>query len=148
MSGVFYVFSGIVAVFFVLLAAKELFARKTRLCLVCASVSLAWLSLFVLYRKGVFDDAVLLGLLMGQSVTGIFYLVERKVKEELRLFRVPFLLTLTLAFYSLIVFPEDFIRVAALLGALWAALLLLFLFRKNSSINSLVKRILECCKRW
>lgn len=136
------------AAFFVLLAAKELFARKTRLCLICASVSLSWITLLVLYKKGIFEDAIILSLLMGQSIVGIFYLLENRVKGELHLFKVPFLLTITFVFYSAVAFPYDFMKVAALLGALWAAMLLLFLFRKNSSVNSLVKRILECCKRW
>ncbi len=148
MSGVFYVFAGIIAAFFVLLVAKEFFARKTRLCLVCASISLTWLTLLVLYKKGIFDDVVILSMLMGQSIVGIFYLLEKKTREELHLFKVPFLLTLTFAFYSVVVFPEDFVKVASLLGALWAALLLLFFYRKNSAVNSLVKKILECCKRW
>ncbi len=149
MSGVFYIFSGIIALFFVLLAAKELFfAKKIRLCLICASVSLTWLTLLVLYRRGVFGDAVLLGMLMGQSVVGIFYLLEKKVREDLHLFKVPFLLTLTFAAYSVIVFPEDFMKAAILLGALWAAMLLLFFGRKHKGVSSLARKILECCKRW
>ncbi len=148
MSEVFYIFSAIIAVFFVLLIAKELFVRKTMLCLICASVSLTWIALLVLYRKGVFDGPIILSMLMGQSIVGIFYLMERKVKGELHLFKVPFLLTLTFAFYSLIDFPDDFAKAAALLGILWAALLLLLLFRKNGRVNSLVKKILECCRRW
>ncbi len=148
MSGIFYIFFAITAVFFVLLIAKSLLAKKTRLCLICASVSLAWITLLILYKKGAFDDVVILSMLMGQSIVGVFYLLERKTSERLHLFKLPFLLTLTFAAYSFIVFPEDLIKVAALLGALWAALLLLFFYRKNGKASALVKKIIECCKRW
>ncbi len=148
MSGVFYIFFGIIAVFFVLLAAKELFARKTRLCLMCASVSLTWIALLVLYKKGVFDDVVVLSMLMGQSIVGIFYLLERKTSERFHIFKVPFLLTLTLAFYSAVVFPQDFIKVAALLAVFWAVLVALFFFRSNGKAGVIVKKLIECCKRW
>ncbi len=148
MSGVFYVFSGIIAVFFVLLAAKELFAKKSRLCLICASVSLTWLTLLVLYKKGVFDDVVILSMLMGQSIVGIFYLLEKKTSEKLHMFKVPFLLTLTFAFYSAVVFPDDFVKVLALLAALWAVLTILFFYRNNNKAGVIIRKLIECCKRW
>ncbi len=148
MSGVFYIFAAIIALFFVLLLAKGLIARKARLCLVCASVSLTWITLLILYKRGYFDDVVILGMLMGQSIVGIFYLLEGKLDEKFHLFKVPFLLTLTLVFYSLVSFPEDFTGVAMLLGALWAALLLMFFFRKSKWVGGFVKKILECCRRW
>ncbi len=148
MSGVFYIFAAITAVFFFLLVAKGLLARKARLCLICASVSLTWVTLLVLYKNGYFDDAIILGMLMGQSIVGIFYLLEGKLDEKFHLFKVPFLLTLTFAFYSLVVFPEDFLKAAVLLGALWAVFTLLFFYRNNKVAKGLVKRMLECCKRW
>lgn len=148
MSGVFYIFSGIIAVFFVLLIAKELFARKARLCLICASVSLTWITLLILYKKGIFDDAVILGMLMGQSVVGIFYLLERKASEKFQVFKVPFLLTLTFAFYSAVAFPEDFVKVFALLAALWIALVVLFFCRNNKKAGAFIKKLVECCRRW
>lgn len=147
MSGVFYIFSAIIAVFFVLLIAKELFARKTRLCLICASVSLTWITLLVLYKTGNFDNVVILSMLMGQSVVGIFYLLEKRTSEKFHLFKVPFLLTLTLAFYSLIVFPDDF-RVFVLLAAFWIVLTVLFLYRNNNKVGVIIKKLIECCKRW
>ena len=148
MSGVFYVFSAIIAVFFVLLIAKEVLSKKTRLCLICASISLTWITLLILYKKGIFDDTVILSLLMGQSIVGIFYLMERKVKEELHLFKVPFLLALTFAFYSAVVFPDDFAKVLALLAAFWLVLTVLFLYRNNRKTGVFIKKIIECCKRW
>lgn len=148
MSGVFYIFSAITAVFFVLLIAKELFAKKTRLCLVCVSVSLTWIALLALYKKGIFDDVVILSLLMGQSIVGIFYLMEKRVKEELHIFKVPFLLTLTFAFYSAIAFPDDFLRVLSLLAGLWLVLGVLFFYRSNRKAGAFIKKLIECCKRW
>lgn len=148
MSGVFYIFSAIIAVFFFLLIAKELLARKARLCLICASISITWVTLLMLYKKGYFDNVVILSMLMGQSIVGIFYLMEKKTSEKFHLFKVPFLLTLTLAFYSLIVFPTDFMRVFMLLAAFWSVLTVLFLYRNNRKAGVFIKKLIECCRRW
>ncbi len=147
MVAAFYVFAAITALFFTLLLLKTLIKSKSRLCVICASVSITWIALLALYWKGYFENTVLLGMLMGQSVTGIFYLVEKKTKKELHVFRLPFLLTLTFAFYSLLTLQGN-LKTAALVSALWAAFLLLFIYRKNSKANAVVKKLIECCKNW
>src|SRR3990167_10969899 len=96
----FLVFLLISFIFITSLAVKYLVKRP--FCALCASIFLAWILLLVLYKTNRFHDPVLLALLMGQSVTGIFYLAYRRLPKALRIFSLPFFLSLTLIFYVLI----------------------------------------------
>src|SRR3990172_12373852 len=82
------------------LLAKHLLNR--RFCVVCASVSLTWLGLLGLYYFDLFDDTIMLAILMGQSITGLYYFIDKRVSKSLRIFSLPFLLSLTAAVYMLI----------------------------------------------
>ena len=87
-------------------------------------------------------------MLIGQSITGIYYAIEKKVKEELTLFRLPFLITLTIIGYALLA-PKDYIiKNILLLLFLWVLYLFIYLYRNNKNINFIIKKIIECCKRW
>ena len=94
------VLAAIVLGFAVLLAVKR--ASGLRFCVLCASLAGTWLVLLVLYRTGEYGNTLLLALLMGQSVTGLHYLLEKKVPDDLLVFRLPFVLTLTALAYLLL----------------------------------------------
>ncbi len=147
--GIFNILLIITGMFFLLLIIKELFKDNTKkkICVICLAVSLTWVMLLILYFLNIFDNNVILALLMGETVLGVYYLAESKVKEELKIFRLPFLLTLTLAAYSVIVY-EDLIKSAILILLLWGFFTVIYVYRKNSSLNRFVKKIIECCKRW
>ena len=150
MAEIFSILSAITALFFVILLVKGVLKKtfKKDFCAICAAVSLTWISLLVLYWLKLFDNKVILALLMGESIVGIFYLVEAKVRKELTLFRLPFLLTLVVVGYSLIEVPNDLVKIIVSLIILWVIFTLAYFYRNNSKTSSLINKIVECCKRW
>ncbi|HIH41080.1 TPA: hypothetical protein HA239_01560 [Candidatus Woesearchaeota archaeon] len=136
--------AGIITLFFILLIVKRFFD----ICVICGAISLTWISLLVLYKLNMFDNPLIVAMLMGQSVVGIYYLVDSKVKEELKIFRLPFLLTLTTAGISLISVSNDIIRVVILVSAVWAVFILIYLYRSGKNMKKFVSRLIECCKKW
>ncbi len=138
------IFLVIVILFFVLLAIKEKISK--RFCVICTSISLTWIVFLVLYRLGYFDNALILGILIGESITGIFYLVEKNIREDLHVFRLPFLLSLTLAAYFVLASTIT-MYLAVFLLSLWALFMAMYVFRRGAA-GHLVKKIIECCKNW
>lgn len=143
MISIFYLFLSIVVLFFVVLIVKSLL--KKEFCAICVAVSLSWLSFFSLYKFNLFDNVIILALLMGQSILGVFYLLEKKSAESLKLFRLPFLLSLTFVFYSSVTSSLDF-SVVKLLLSLWLLFSVIFVYRKNERIKLFVDKIVACCK--
>ena len=85
-------------------AVKEMFSLK--LCPICAGVSLTWLGLLLLRYTGNVVDTVALGILMGGSVVGMAYTVDKKI-ENARLAMIWKLLFIPAGFgavYALIYF--------------------------------------------
>lgn len=144
--GIFEVVLGIVGVFFILLSVKGLFKKvfKKDFCVICGAVSLTWVSLLVLNLFGLFSDKVLLGLLMGHTSLGIFYLWEEKAAKKYKVFRLPLLLTLITVFYSVLVGFE--IPVYLFLAGLWIVFVLIYSFKNNSGFNVFVNKLVECCR--
>lgn len=139
------IFLSITAFFLMFLVVKGITGRK--ICAICAGVSATWIIFLILYRLGHVSDPLLIGILMGESVIGIFYLIERKTKEEIHFFRLPFLLTLTFLAYTLISRILPYQVLGFVLG-LWVLYGGIYLFRKKPSLNKMVKKIIECCKNW
>jgi hypothetical protein len=116
------------------------------LCAICAAVSTTWIILLVLFWAGRFPHPVIIGVLMGQSTIGVYYLLERKVEKRFHLFRLPFLLTATLGVVAALGEFES--------GAAWlvAAVWLLFFgvhFLHNSAWGKrIAEHIIACCKNW
>ncbi len=148
MIDLFIIFAGIVVLFLVLLILKSIFLKKFDVCTLCVTVSLSWIILLVLNHLGQFDDKVIIALLMGGSLVGIFYLVERKIKEEMTLFRLPFFSTLVLIGYSLLDFSAELLSVGFFLVGLWFVFWILYIYRTNSLFKTKVQKMVECCKRW
>ncbi|HLG90643.1 MAG TPA: hypothetical protein VI336_00550 [Candidatus Saccharimonadales bacterium] len=118
---------------------------KRKICAICAAVSLTWLLLFILYKTGTYKDTVLLSLLTGQSITGLYYLGLRRLPKSLRIFTLPFFLSLTAIFYLLI--TEKFVLAAfGLLTALWVAAWVIFINRKDPGKKPLAQAVTNCCE--
>ena len=150
MADLFFILVGITAAFFVFLALKELLRGKPKenFCVICASVSITWIALLILYWLNVFVNPTILALLIGMSITGVFYLADSKAKNELKLFRLPFLLTLVLIGYSLLKMQYDIIKELIFIVLVWIFFMLVYLFKSNEKTKLFVKKVLECCKRW
>lgn len=139
------IFAAITLLFFLSVILTNI--AKVKVCAICVSVSIAWIVLLLLFYFEYFSDITILAILMGESIIGFYYLVERKTREQWHFFRLPFLLTLTFIIYSLI---ETTLLLSSLLflGALWLVFLLVFLLGQNSKASMIVKRVIACCKNW
>lgn len=139
----FYVFLAISLLFMASLAFKNLILKKP-FCSLCVAVASVWLALLVLYKNGRFNDDVLIGLLVGQSITGIFYFARRRRPKILRIFSLPFFLSLTAIFYT-IVTGDIQLSVFVLLLVLWLAAWVVFTMR-NDPGKKVAKILAECCE--
>jgi len=136
----------IIAFFVLLMGVKEI--SKKKFCVLCGAVFLTWFLLLILYWKGLFTNKLIIALLMGSSVLGIFYLVEKKVKESWELFRLPFYLTLVSLAYFVLEGLESLGKAALVLVPLWVIFGFLFVYKNNNKTSSFVKKLIECCKNW
>ena len=138
------VFSGIVIGFALLLVFKKI--TSLRFCVACVSIAGAWVLLLVLYWFGIFDNLILLALLMGQSIVGVYYLLEKRLPQRYQVFRMPFLLSATFVAYTTLAgleFPALW-----LLVSLWIASGLLYFYRHHPKLKSTVDHLLACCRDW
>ena len=110
-------------------------------CALCASISLSWLVLLLTFYLGIFNDKLLIGILMGGSAVGVMYLLDNKYKN-FSIYKLPFLLSL----FSLIYFileREIIMGAIYILIAIW--LVILFI---QKDFKAMSKKIIECCKDW
>lgn len=149
MNSVLIVLISIAALFVVFLIIKEILPKKYKnsLCAICTAVSLTWISFFVLYKLNLFGDIIIITLLMGQTIVGIFYLLEKKVKKELKLFQLPFLVTLTAIAYYILV-PKDAGKGVMFTVSLWVLFITVYLHKNNKTFSNITKKIIGCCKKW
>ncbi len=141
----FSIFATIVILFVSLLGLKKHLPFK--LCAICVSISLTWVSLLVLYRLSVFNDPVILALLMGGSVVGIYYAVEKRVPTELTVFRLPFLLSSLLIAYMIITLIIN-LPAISLIATVWIVMIFAYAYRNKAGVNQIVKNVIQCCAKW
>jgi len=146
MNELFFILLGIFSLFILLLAGKTLF--KVKLCVICVSVSLTWLTLLILYKLLLFENPVILALLMGMSITGIYYLLERKTPGKFHIFRLPLILSLIFIFYLIIKPDTNYLYSSILIIFVWLIFTVLFLFRETKAIHKIAKKIIACCSDW
>lgn len=146
MNPIVLIFASIISLFIVLLIIKKM--NKFRFCVICASVLLTWIGFLVLYWLGLFDELILIAVLMGGSVVGFYYWLEKRTKEFLHLFRLPVLLTMILLTYVLLNKVEDAVSIIVLILVLWAVFGLLYAHKNNSNVHQVIARIIACCRDW
>ena len=142
------IWASITTLFFIMLIIKAI--TKWQFCALCASISLTWLTLLGLYWAKTFNDPILIALLIGNSVVGVYYLVEKKIAVKYHVFRLPFFLTLLLIGYALItqIQLERLLPSALLTAFLWAPFAFLYTYRNNSKFKTTISAIINCCKNW
>ena len=132
---------GITLLFFLLLAIKSIFNLK-KVCTICLSVTFMWVVLLALYLLDILTDKIIIAILMGHTSLGIFYILEKKVKKNFLLFRLPYLLTSISVIYFILEGLN--INTLILLAVIWLFFALVYLFK----FNKLTKKLIECCKKW
>ena len=103
---ILYVLLSIILFYFLFALLKDFIYRviKIKICAICGAVSLTWIILLILKFIGYEIESLLLGILLGQSVVGIMYYLEDKIKNKLTLsfVRLSTILIGTLVVYSLL----------------------------------------------
>lgn len=138
----FYTFLAVSLIFVTVLIVKNLI--KKPFCSLCVAVASSWLVLLFLYKTDRFSNAVLLAMLVGQSITGIFYLTYRRLSKSLRIFSLPFFLTLTAIGYWLITSDIE-LSVFGLLAILWLLAWAGFIYASDPGKAKVAKAITNCC---
>lgn len=136
----------------VLIAAVAAAVRRfTRLavCPICVGVSGTWLLLLVGTYAGYPVDPLVIGILMGGSVVGVAYQLEKRLRENM-----------SPALWKLLFIPPGFAAVESTLQNRWLLLIALLVYlasltaiftkrNKNPSsdtkTNDLVKKMQSCC---
>jgi len=140
-----FVLAAITVAFIILLLIKV--SVSWRFCAICLAVSLTWLGLLIAYHSGQFNNGLLLALLMGQSVAGIYYLLEKRAPRRWLVFRLPAILSLTALFYSGLTL--DFYWPAwSLLAALWSIAGVIYAYRTRPKLKLVAKKLIACCGDW
>lgn len=146
----FLIFSSVIVLFILLLIIKAFL--KTKFCVLCLSVGLTWLASLILYKFDLFDNPILTAMLIGNSIVGVYYLVEKGIGERFYVFRLPFFLTLLFAGYFLMTAFDfvgaQFFVTTMLLIFLWLLCGFLYFYRRNAKLKSVVSYIINCCKNW
>lgn len=146
MTGTLMVFLLIIVFFVVLLILKNIL--NLRFCVLCVSISLTWICLLLLYWFHMFNNIILVSVLMGQSILGVYYLLEKKVKEKFQIFRLPFILTLTFIAYLLLGISESGYFIFWILLVLWLIFVLVYMYRDNVKFKKIFDKLIACCRDW
>lgn len=148
MNEIIFSFGMIVSLFIFFLIAKEFLSSryKDKVCVICFSVSTTWIILLILNYLDYFQNTLIIALFMGQSVLGLFYILENRIKEEFKLFLLPILLTLSGVAYILL--NEMINELFLFLIGLWALLIGIYSLRQGKKVRAMVNRITACCKNW
>lgn len=98
-----------------------------------------------MYKTNHYHDSLLLSLLMGQSITGLYYFARQRLPKILRIFTLPYFLTATAGLYMLLK-SQIILSAFVLLLGLWTIAWVIFTYRNDPAKNSVVKAAMECCE--
>lgn len=136
-----------IAILFAFLLLIKNFTTR-RFCVLCGAVSLTWIGLLILRELDYVDQPLVLGVLMGESVFGVYHLVEKKVPEAWHVFRLPFLLTVT-SIALVVLSPSVPLGLLIIfLASLWIVTAVIFVQRDHGRLRTMAKRLIACCKDW
>ena len=137
---------GMIVILFAILTTIKSFTRK-KFCAICSSVTLTWIFLLVTYNTGIFSDQLIIGILIGQTIHGVYTILTKK--EKMKIYSLPILLTLTTIGYTIITKNiQNILITLTILMTMWAFALLLNAHIYNPKIKKIVEKILRCCKNW
>lgn len=138
------ILTGMTLLFLVLLGAKRYLRR---MCVLCVAVSGMWIVLLAMLLLGYVDDRIIIAILMGESVVGLYYYLSSKVPEKIKIYRFPYILTATAIVYLILV-PEALSwQPVILLASVWI-LFSIPLVSSVEQLESIGKKIVECCREW
>ncbi|PJA33457.1 MAG: hypothetical protein CO184_01950, partial [Candidatus Zambryskibacteria bacterium CG_4_9_14_3_um_filter_40_16] len=133
--------SFLLIVFFVLTLLIRKISGKD-ICALCVSVSLTWVSMFILMLGGIGQDKIVLGILMGGSAVGFVYYFSSRSSETFKLLKFPLLVSLFWLVYLALSVPKQISPInIVFLGGLWFLFGFIFFLYKNNNLRALGKRL-------
>lgn len=141
-----WLFATLIGIFFALLAVKYII--KKELCVLCGSVSLTWLGFLIAYKLGEWSDPLPVILLMGGSVVGIYYLVDRRIRALWHVFRLPFFLTLMLAVLAVFYPLRELVMPGIFTLGTWLLMGSTYALRHMPGVKAFFEQLLACCRNW
>ena len=145
MITVLHALTGLTILFFILLGLKN--RTEWRFCAICTASTTTLITLTGLYVLDLFDSLILIVLMAGMTLHGLYQLWEEKSSRKYLMFRLPLLLTGITALYQAIVW-QIYLELFGLLTALWAIFLSMYFYRENDRFEAYVDDIIECCREW
>jgi len=142
----FLIVSLIIAVFVGSLIVQSV--TKKTFCALCVSVSLSWAIFLAVALFTQWFDPKILAVFMGTSITGILYVVEKKIPPRLNIFKMPFFLSLALTAYALVGLVSAPVPLMLLMGSLWLITGFIYLFQTHPRLKHIATRLIECCKNF
>lgn len=137
----------IIGLFVAFLLLKKFVERWAKYCTICLAVSGSWIILLFSNKTNLIDNQIIIGILMGQSSLGVYYLIEKRVNKNLLIFRLPMLLTLIFSVYTIIT-GELKLDGLLLNLAIWVVGIFLYVYRSHPSFKSRIKALVDCCGNW
>jgi len=128
-----------------LLVKSQKKSSLKNICVLCLSILLTWGILLLLYKLKQFDDQVIIGILIGESITGFFYFIKRRIPKEFVVFALPFFLSLTVGAYMVLVKLQDFKTTFGILLAIWIISYVVFINRNDPGTKPIAKSVMNCC---
>lgn len=132
--------------FIVILIVQSI--TRLKFCAVCVVVSTTWLVLLVFQLFGYDIDARLIAVLMGESVVGLYFLLEKRAPESWHMFRWPYIMTGTALVYVIVGMRQEIWRALGVLIILWIVFGAIAIFRQYPTLKKIAERIIACCRDW
>ena len=133
---------------------------RWNICGICVAVASTWLLLFAFRIAGLSADPLLIGILMGMSITGVMYKMEAMYKKNgLRFLWIARLIIILGGFYFIVFLLREQWGVAFLVGVLSLIAMIITSFliqgithddalktaRIDESEKSILKKLDNCC---
>ena len=119
-----------------------------RYCAVCITVSLSWMFLLVTKLVGYNVNPVLTGVLMGESIIGLYYLLERKAPVSWQIFRWPYIITMTVLTYVILGIISGIWSAILMLVIIWIVCGVIFAWRESVLFKKIAEQLIACCRDW
>lgn len=136
------------AIFLAAVYVRSLGLGRLRFCAVCVTVSLTWLSLLVARLLGYAVNQTLMGILMGESVIGLYYLIEKRAPVAWQIFRWPYIITMTVVVCLVAGVRSGAGLAVVLLIAMWTIWGAAFAWREYPFIKKITQQLIACCRDW
>lgn len=137
---------GVLTALFLLLVTIRSVSDRT-FCVLCVSVSGTWLFLLGLFFIGRYEEPIIIALLIGQSIVGVYYRLQATLPDRFEIFTLPYILTATVGGY-LLLSTANWSTILIALGIVWLVASLGYYYRENQTLRTYFDAVIACCRDW